>query len=203
MGTDINIYFETYNETTKQWASADTWIEEYGELDTQWDQQVYSSRCYELFAMLANVRNSDDIIPFSEPRGIPKGTDKRIAAIVEDEWGTSHFTLQELLSFNWGRVATINRLVPLQSWAAWQDALKHDWRRLPNSWCSWASGRNVTEDKARELLKGKRSPDEFIHVESQWQRPYWFIASGFWSSVIPHMLTLGKPENVRMVFCFG
>lgn len=39
---------------------------------------IYIDRNYELFSILANVRNNGEIIPISEPRGFPKNASNEI-----------------------------------------------------------------------------------------------------------------------------
>jgi len=220
MGTDINIYFEVLDMDTKKWVSTDTWEDQYddGEFNVPYELQIYHGRNYELFAMLANERNDGNITPFALPRGIPEDTDKRIRFATTTFWGeerTSHFTLKELLSFDWEQPVKIKKLVGLKDWGDWQNSLKSDATRLPRSWCAGSNGEIITEDKARELVasielaKPVNGYDELwatywrVYVACTWTRPYWFVASEFWGSVIPHMLGLGKPDNVRMVFAFG
>lgn len=60
------------------------------------DISVEDDRCYPVFAALADVRNYWSIEPFSAPRGLPEGFEKRGG----DKWMGDHsftwFTPQEL-----------------------------------------------------------------------------------------------------------
>jgi hypothetical protein len=63
-----------------------------------------TGRCYELFAILANVRNYDDIPFISEPRGIPEGCSTEFE-VFSKSWGAdghshSHLTLRELKGYD-------------------------------------------------------------------------------------------------------
>lgn len=86
------------------WVTADTWYWE----DTYWRaDEYYEDRNYFLFAILANVRNGYDVVPLSEPRGVPKDSCYPIKYIV-NEWkgdghSHSHFTLKELLDVDWSK----------------------------------------------------------------------------------------------------
>jgi hypothetical protein len=66
-----------------------------------WDR----GRNYELFAMLANVRNRYDIEPISQPRGIPGNVSPLLAE--ELRWGghsRSYHTVAQLLAYDWDAV---------------------------------------------------------------------------------------------------
>lgn len=70
-----------------------------------YENWIYSDRNYQLFAILANVRNNFNIIPIDYPRGLPKD----ISNVVFEEYksygisthSASYFTLRELLEFDW------------------------------------------------------------------------------------------------------
>lgn len=65
---------------------------------------AYNCRNYRLFAILAGVRNAFDIIPISQPKGLPEG-------FIEQEhypfWIGDHsfsfLTLQEIKNYDWGK----------------------------------------------------------------------------------------------------
>lgn len=72
-------------------------------------------RDYELFAVLAGVRNDRGIIPIAEPRGLPDDTDSMFAAYAEayDVDGHSHswLTLDEIRAFSPDQEIDDNHLV--------------------------------------------------------------------------------------------
>jgi hypothetical protein len=221
MGTDITIYFESLNEDTKQWVSTDNWAVEYDELDVPYSERVYHNRNYRLFAMLAGERNEENITPFAEPRGLPEDTDKRIKdRIQEYGWGeerASYFTLAELLSFDWWSPMRTRALVGLRDWHFWQQMLEYRQNAEPQSWCKGTNSQIINETEAKELIAKLREStsgeDQFrkqlesdywrTYVRCEWTRPRYVYVDDFFGIVIPHMLSLGKPENVRMIFCFG
>lgn len=89
---------------TERWVSADRWV--YQE-DNSWiHEEVYWSRNYYLFSILADVRNSG-IEPICEPRGVPKDASTGYLYSVKrwDSDGHSHsyFTLEELLNVDWNQ----------------------------------------------------------------------------------------------------
>lgn len=76
---------------------------------------VWHDRSYDVFAVLANVRNGTwgDLPPLSQPRGVPQD-----CSVVPDCFGghsQSWVTLAELLAYNWDatfkRVATVDWLL--------------------------------------------------------------------------------------------
>ena len=111
MGCDIHIHIE-YNDTRnkqdkREWRCADWFrLNKYygkrGELKYNY-VPVWKERCYDLFAILADVRNYDNIEPISEPRGLPLDVSKEVLKDYRD-WGddahsASYLTLQELIDF--------------------------------------------------------------------------------------------------------
>ena len=97
MGTDIHFYVERRNG--KGWVSCDTWEDdeyEPGRKTVPFHQHFYDTRNYDLFAILANVRNGrgfagtdtgDGFVPLCEPRGLP---DDMSAELVKEAEGCDH-----------------------------------------------------------------------------------------------------------------
>jgi len=84
-----------------RWVTADKWIKEDDDYWTNYRTAFYRGRNYDLFAKLADVRNSDRIIPLSEPRGVPIDASYAYKLMVQEMNGDGHshscFTLNELL----------------------------------------------------------------------------------------------------------
>jgi len=95
----------TYQEYS--WVTADKWtnIVENGEQDYWNADEYYNDRNYFLFSILADVRNSYDIKPISEPRGIPDDCCFPIKYVTNlwhgDGHSHSYFTLKELIDVDW------------------------------------------------------------------------------------------------------
>ena len=51
-----------------------------------------------------------------------------------------------------------------------------------------------------EKIIGEKMKGCFVKIEWEW--PYYKSCRYFWSDVIPRLLRLGKPKNVRIVFWF-
>lgn len=88
---------------TERWVSADKWLKEDG-----WtNEEAYWSRNYYLFSILADVRNSGDVDPICEPRGVPDDASSGYSYMVDrwrgDAHSHSYFTLEELKSVDWNQ----------------------------------------------------------------------------------------------------
>lgn len=96
MGCDIHAFAEKFDEG--KWKQIkgrfkNTYSESYGD-------EVYTGRNYELFSLLADVRNGNGIVPIALPKGIPTDASHGYLAKVEqygsDGHSHSYFTLEEL-----------------------------------------------------------------------------------------------------------
>jgi len=95
MGCDIHGYIEVKKD--KGWVPF---------------EELPSVRSYDLFAMLANVRNYNDIPPISEPRGVPDDVSQEIWEKIEaDLDGHSHSWLswKDIKAYDFGKVITDKR----------------------------------------------------------------------------------------------
>lgn len=117
----------------------------------------YSNRNYDLFAVLADVRNAekgdpDYIPPISKARGFPDDvTDAARAQLKESaDHSFSHVTLEEVLAYGWdnpelqesGAVDALNALYVFNG-------------RKPTNWCMAISGgsvRNIEPAEMKRLL---------------------------------------------------
>lgn len=87
---------------TERWVSADEWQKQSG----IWSpDELYWSRNYYLFSILADVRNSGHVQPICDPRGIPDDASSGYKYMCDrwdgDAHSHSYFTLEELLSVDW------------------------------------------------------------------------------------------------------
>ena len=82
MGCDIHFYVERREHSDAPWTSADEWIND----DGYWtvENPFYDDRNYDLFGILANVRNGsgfagistgDGFVPMHDPREWPDDTE--------------------------------------------------------------------------------------------------------------------------------
>lgn len=205
MGCDIHLYAERKEKGV--------WIKA---------QECDINRNYNLFSILANVRNGNSLVPISELKGLPNdvsdGVRKESDGWDGDGHSHSYFTLQELLAYDWTQTATLRGVVhasTFDKWTRWGEKEGES----PDSYCGGVYGfgveiisRSELEKRLKKVTKGidnyqlrdeaitKALPSVYCNL--QWQIPYYRCASEFLSELIPQLLRLGKPENVCIVFWF-
>ena len=137
-----------------------SWCKGTGQCQEEW----YEGRNYNLFAILANVRNGYGFagIPTGlgfKPIAMPKGLPQDVSSSVGDlsqEWsgdGHSHtwHTLQQLLDYDWEQSSILTGVISLEQYAQWQPGT------CPDSYCGSVGGHDVhtLEPKdADQLLQG-------------------------------------------------
>ena len=112
MGCDIHCYAERKNKDGKWKIIGNVEKEEDGWISI--DYEPYHDRNYNLFAILANVRNEtafagcktgEGFNPISNPKGVPSDASEEYASLIKqwDSDGHSHsyLTLRELLDYDW------------------------------------------------------------------------------------------------------
>lgn len=110
MGCDIHPVVQVRKGST--WVDAEGWDDRYGHKnygprespDGEWD--VLSRRNYAVFSVLAGVRNRGDVVPISDPRGLPEGFEinedySRANGFWMGDHSYSWVTLRELLEYPW------------------------------------------------------------------------------------------------------
>lgn len=193
MGTDIHAWAEVL--TDDGWKVADIKICDY--------------RNYDVFAVLANVRNgygfggtptSSGFIPIALPRGIPWDACAEFKAACaemgEDGHSHSRLYLREILEFDWTRIVTCTGIIERDIWEYWRK-----WAKLcgesPSSYASGISGPGIRVCSPTDPL-----PADCTHVRDEWDMPYHRACAIFWSEDVPKLLSLGPIDDVRLVFFF-
>lgn len=204
------------------------WPDEPASLDDFWDNRSYN--VFSILADVRNgrgfagIRTGDGFVPISQPKGLPVDVSSEVATESE-RWGCdghshSWLTLTELLAYDWTQTTKLCGWVSgtvYQDWNNWGRARGDS----PESWCGDISGgfvKKVSEAEMKQLIeiavtaaKGMTGSDwrkvmddtlAGYHTFVEWEQPYWKAAQGFFGEVIPRMLALGKPEDVRLVFFF-
>ena len=229
MGCDIHFYTERRNTVTGQWEFVGEVIRE-GDWVTA--NSLYDGRNYNLFAILANVRNGrgfagvktgEGFEPISFPRGVPPDASAEYKSLSDQMDGDGHshsyLTLRELLDYDWTQTSKLQGWVKIEQWLDWSR-----WDRGqgygPNSYCGGVSGAGVVHLSASqmdELTKGKiylRGEERTKFLEenpntyalAEWKTPYYRAAGNFVSETIPELLKLAGGvsgvEDVRVVFFF-
>lgn len=179
MGCDIHLAVE--RRENGRWVRVlpppeiyDPWLKEQADkgVGDYYTQRVavtwYNDRNYDLFGMLANVRNGsgfagcdtgNGFLPISEPRGFPDDLSEGVKRLLSDErdeddndiWMGDHshswLTLRELLDYNWDW-QSVRR--------GWVDPWNFElFRRngAPNSWCGGVSGGSTEHISNHQMAK--------------------------------------------------
>lgn len=234
MGCDIHLYVE--RKVDGVWTTADKWTEEEWPGEQQKHLRVdlpyYGGRDYDLFAILANVRNGrgfagikmgEGFVPISEPRGIPEDASPEYLKI-QEQWGEdghshSYHTLQQLLDYDWTQVTKSCGILSFYEYIEWNRWSRQE-GNVPGSYCGGVTGGGVkvlSEEEFKTFVEDKFpqrnifhiSEEELekalkdIYVRCEWEIPYHrAVGPYFWTITIPKLLRLGKPEDVRIVFFF-
>lgn len=227
MGTDIHMVAEVRRDGRWEMVKDCLW-DGYGGRKTF---RPYTGRNYDLFAMLADVRNGygfagsvtgDGFVPVVHPRrGIPDDADPETVEPGTDESGTVYEDTFEYLgdhSFNWLTVRELDAYdwdqtthkVGVFSESEYVNALRTG---KPKSWSSGAWGQTIvtlTPEQYEEMLKGgpfekegtlQRDPSKRYFIQHRWPITYRDHAEDFLKS-LDILRGLGDPDDVRIVFGF-
>lgn len=212
MGCDIHLFGE--RRVDGKWESVDEWVTEdfagYIYTSVKRDARLYDGRNYDLFAILANVRNGygfagvltgTGFIPISEPRGLPTDVSPEVKANSMDWGGDGHshswLTLRELLDYDWNQTTMKVGVVDVERYIGNREG-PYD------NYCGWISGPSVNVmpvDKA-QLMSDDELRDAASHVQVLWPQTYRERAEHFLTTTIPKLEALGSPDDVRIVFWF-
>lgn len=214
MGCDIHFYVEV-KQDDGSWKSVDKWeTDEDGYTHVPWDDKFYGGRNYDLFAILANVRNGsgtagvktgDGFNVIAEPRGLPEEASPEVSKKAKDWEGDAHshswFTVAELKAFNWKQKTQHQGFVELEQFKIF---IKEG---RPRSWCRFVSGSSVIHvsiDEMMDFMKGSVTMQEgkFYYTTVRWTETYANSVGSFLTKTLPKMESLGDPEKVRTVFWF-
>lgn len=232
MGCDIHIYTEKY--VNGKWLHADG--TQKNKYFGKWKDEpefcrapIYNGRNYNLFAILADVRNGSGFagcytgsgfIPIHEPKGLPDDVSDEIREAADD-WGSdghshSYFTVKELLQYkhwNDGTTSDLYGIIP---------ATKHDcgpmdsityqeWRKnrgKPDTYfiCGGKDIEVVSEARYLELEKqGWLDNSKKYFVGINWGETYADTVGEFYTESIPKLKDMCETNDysdVRIVFWF-
>lgn len=232
MGCDIHLYVEVHKDnqwcTAHQWVIEDGW---FTTNDNRFDPDR-NYRLFAMLANVRNgygfggVDTGDELHPIDEPRGLPDDlapeTYQMAQSWSDDGHSHSWFTVQELLDYNWTQTVVERGVVDALTFWDWNRGGEYSGRSkgdAPESWAGDVSGGNVVKLSEQELLRrfeqafagetNYRKQAEIIkeqlenvYCRASWTQKYYQMASYFLSHVLPELLALGDPENVRIVFWF-
>lgn len=225
MGTDIHHNEEVFKNG--DWHSLRTLVdnpyyEEYPEDEPKLvlaDHEVRLGRNYNLFAVLADVRNgrgfagsltSAGFNIISEPRGAPGDIAVETRYDLEqwdvDAHSVSWLTLKEILDFDWNQTATLYGMVSWPTFVQWMQTKTAE-TPGPRSYCGDVGGQSINKfsvEYFEMLFQERRAPSDpnnaFARVS--WEVSYRSAVGKVFWDYVEYLKTLGEPENVRMVFWF-
>lgn len=197
-----------------------------------YDNAFYSGRNYNLFSILADVRNGygfggcdtgDGFVPICEPKGLPFDVTPTVRA-QSDSWGGdghshSWFTVEQLDAYDWTQ-ATIHRYWTDSS--AYYQWYLDGYKGGPSSCCGGVSGpriEHVSEQEMKkrinevldkfpegttqeELSNAVRAELAHVYCQVEWRETYAECCRYFIETTLPALRELGNPEDVRIVFWF-
>lgn len=223
MGTDISMYAEV--RRNKQWMKVgdvfkNGWYREKDEVD-EWNRPYtdhpYDSRNYDLFAILADVRNgrgfagcktSYGFNPISEPKGLPNDITEEVKDKL-DNYGHSYsyFTLKELKEYDWEQTVVHVGVITEEQYVKMKETKEN-----PTCWSGMVSGKDivvVSADTMDKILS--KSIDRNINVKYYVQTDfepvtYKDCCMGFYEDTMSDLEKLipenGTDEDVRIIFAF-
>lgn len=218
MGTDIHMIAEVRKNGVWQTILDNIFVEWEG---TQFEAQTcvpYGDRNYNLFAILADVRNGigfagirtgEKFNPISEPKGYPEDISEESYNFLGDDWwhhSASYFTLKEIFDFDWTQ---IHRDFGVVSEKDYRDHVMKG--ELPDSWCGDISGPDyikISEVEMVDLIQGYYPREEgkyyytscYFAPETYADSAQHFLKNmNILKNFIPENGTL---EDVRIVFDF-
>lgn len=224
MGCDIHLYVE--KKVGENWTALDKFEreepdEDYeaGYISVPYSDRLYSGRNYDLFAILADVRNGsgfagcktgDGFVPIAMPRGIPDDASAEVKEIAE-QWdvdGHSHsfFTLRELLDYDWTQTTKKTGWVDFAEWERWSRYARHHGEG-PQSYCGGGGGANIEHVSAEEMdarvskyrelqradndaAKEFASSQASVYAQAVWETSYFRAADDFFACTLPRLLKL-------------
>lgn len=185
--------------------------------DGHYKDWIYSGRNYNLFSILADVRNGYGFAGIitggrfnviKEPQGLPDDVSNLVKNDYE-EWGcdahsASYLTLNDLLKFNWLQGNWH------QGYIALTDYEEFKMNGKPDQWSGDVSARDIkkiTRSEAERFLKGEFAleEDKRYFVLADWKETYYDSTSHFCDYSIEEMITLSDDidfHDVRIVFWF-
>ncbi len=178
---------------------------------------IYDGRNYDLFAILADVRNGhgfagvvtgEGFIPIFKPRGVPENASEEYKKWSGD-WDSdghshSYHTVRQLVNFqHWEEGSIHYGMVGQEDYKVFKE------KGIPESYCGDISGRDVIHISNKEMddifnrsYPIKDGKQYFTRV--QWQEGYKDVVGNFYTWSIPKLkeLTGDDLDSVRIVFFF-
>jgi len=215
MGCDIHLHYEI--KKGNKWKYID-WKKDLQSEDKDYytelfNHPLYVGRNYDLFSILANVRNgygfagcktSGGFAPIDFPRGLPDDISDMVKEEAEHWEGDAHshswLYLQELTSYNWDiRTVTLIGVVNKREYIEFKK------NGRPQSWCGGVSGtlvKAVSNAEMEALLNTEEETKTAYYTQVRWGCSYREAVGESWFKTLDELSKLGDPDNIRLVFWF-
>lgn len=230
MGTDIHFYVQRRDPQTREWRFLEPPESILSDWDKEWEDENkdkdwyrrswYNGRNYDLFAMLANVRNGhgfagidtgDGFKPIAETRGLPEDfvPDEHLLEHDNPEWGHDRqwLSLREVLDYPVQELETKQRgWVSAEEFKNWLEGDDNG----PRTYCGGVDGpsiKHVDVATMTKIVKGEleKEPGKQYYCRLEWGESYFEAASYFFETVVPCVKELVGDEgvdDVRFVMWF-
>ncbi|EJW19182.1 hypothetical protein M5X00_17335 [Paenibacillus alvei] len=169
---------------------------------------LHDGRNYNLFSILAGVRNNHRISAISEPRGLPDDVTEKVESI-SDEWGSdghshSYLSATELVQFDW------NQFIKLEGWVDANNYKEFKEKGSPFMWSRSVGGGSADHVTHYDMESFIAKDDNYFSFGStpytlvQWEKSYRDCVGSFYTWSIPKIKELAGNdlESVRIVFWF-
>lgn len=223
MGCDIHMNYEV-KQPDGSWEFYD-WEQKYetGKYDDgsamlnykeMFKDPLYVGRNYDLFAVLADVRNGTGFAgivtgerkqPISAPRGLPEDVSGEVKC-ASDEWGVdghshSWLTLAEAAGYDYEQSTENFGVVNESEFRIFEEKGK------PESWCGDIGGccvLVVSNDEMRRLVSGAIPRKDGINYYTRvsWKESYRDMIGKWWFKTLDTLREQFGLDNVRLVFWF-
>lgn len=223
MGTDISMYAEV--RRNRQWMKVGDKFKNsrynkdrpMNDWNKPYTDHPYDSRNYDLFAILADVRNgrgfagrktSNGFNPISEPKGFPDDITEEVKNEL-DGYGHSYsyFTLKELKEYDWNQTVVHVGVITEEQYVKMKETKEN-----PTCWNGMVSGKDiivVSSDTMDKILS--KTIDRNINVKYYIQtefKPvtYKDCCLEFYEDTMSELEKLipenGTDDDVRIIFAF-
>lgn len=188
MGCDIHSFAE--RKVNGKWEKVEEDFIELSQFDKEWYKKEkgntpFNYRNYSMFAFLAGVRNYDCCVPLSEPRGLPD--DSEYLNDESEDWmgytQTEKQSIETDGNYHSMSYLTLKELLDF-------DYEKTFWNRRISRTTYNENGGSFTNG----ACLAEEGEGEFVSYEEN-------LGSNFFKE-LEELRTLGKPEDVRVVFYF-
>lgn len=165
MGCDIHLFVE--KKVGDKWESCDSWEKsEFGGVWVPFTKRFYADRNYDLFGILANVRNGygfagcdtgEGFEPISQPRGIPDDASKEVSRKIYGGGLHSHswLTLREIMDYDWTKITMKRGWVNGPEYFRFSDSLQEEFDEFPEpkKYSGGISGPGIIHVEPEEMEK--------------------------------------------------